>query len=151
MMGRLVAAMPEQTYTSIGLAVEQLDSAIAHFLNRRSFISALTLAGAAEELLGKTLRSMNERNALEWQYVMMEPTLSLFMHTTLSKQDFITIENRARDAAKHWRPDPLELDIEDAALSMIVRASDNARRLGLEATASTKAFDDWFYEHVVGY
>jgi hypothetical protein len=143
--------MATRTYSSIDLAVEQLDSAIALFLERERFVSSLTLAGAAEELFGETLSNANQQNTLEWRYAMIEPTRALLERTTLSKRDFITLENRARDAAKHLRPGGIHLDVEDEALWMIVRASDNARRLGLPPSNNTSAFDDWFYEHVVGY
>jgi hypothetical protein len=49
--------MAKQSYQRIDLATEQLDVALELFLSRRSFVSALTLAGAAEEILGKALGS----------------------------------------------------------------------------------------------
>ena len=44
----------EQTYNRVDLANEQLDDAISLFLKGR-FASALMLASAAEEILGKSL------------------------------------------------------------------------------------------------
>ena len=44
----------------------------------------------------------------------------------------------------------IEVDIEDAALWMLVRACDNYRRLNLSPTDQMNAFDDWFNEHVIG-
>jgi hypothetical protein len=138
-------------YSSTELGVEQLDTAIALFLGRESYVSALTLAGAAEELFGRTLSIANRENALDWRYAMMKPMYTLLDGVTLSKTDLVRSENAARDAAKHVRLRGIDLDTEDEALWMIVRASDNARRLGLPPTARERAFEDWFYEHVVGY
>ena len=45
--------MAEQTYERIELAKEHLDLALDLFLSKRSMVSALTLAGAAEEILGR--------------------------------------------------------------------------------------------------
>ena len=45
----------KQTYNRLDLATEQLDAAISLSLERKSFVSALTLAGAADEILGKAL------------------------------------------------------------------------------------------------
>jgi len=47
--------MPQYTFDRLQLAVEQLDVAIELFRSGRSDVAALTLAGAAEEILGKML------------------------------------------------------------------------------------------------
>lgn len=50
--------------TRINLGIEQLDVALELFLEERSYVAALTLAGAAEEILGKALDFQNRTNAL---------------------------------------------------------------------------------------
>ncbi|WP_155644432.1 hypothetical protein [Burkholderia territorii] len=45
--------MPTQTYRRIDLALAQLDAALRLFLECRAFAAVITLAGAAEEILGK--------------------------------------------------------------------------------------------------
>ena len=42
------------------------------------------------------------------------------------------------------------IDLERAAIWMIVRARVNYDRLGLPRTEKMTRFDEWFYEHVVG-
>ncbi len=42
-----------------------------------------------------------------------------------------------------------DADLTEAACWMLVRACDNARRLGL-SLAGFDTFDDWFYTHFVG-
>ena len=42
-----------------------LDDALSLFLKGKSFVSALTLAGAAEEILGKALSHRGQQNSVE--------------------------------------------------------------------------------------
>jgi hypothetical protein len=41
--------------TKIDVAVDQLDWAIRLFLDHRAYVAAITLAGAAEEILGRAV------------------------------------------------------------------------------------------------
>src|SRR5262245_60551046 len=91
----------KQTYSRIELAVEQLDTALSLFLNKQSLVSALTLAGAAEEILGKALQCRAEQNSLDWKYENTEWWYAKLHKKSLSKKEFAENENRARNAAKH--------------------------------------------------
>jgi hypothetical protein len=145
-----LAEMSDQTYYRVDLATQQLNVAISLFLKRKSFVAALTLAGAAEEILGKALSHRDQQNSLELKYEIMEPILTM-RHQT--KEDFIEDENRALIAVRHMASasdQSVTLDLEEAAYSMIVRACDNYDLLGLPRTANMRAFGNWFYEHVVG-
>jgi len=53
-----------QTYTKQEIAELQLDRAICIFLDEQDFISAITLAGAAEEILGELLELQGKTSAL---------------------------------------------------------------------------------------
>jgi hypothetical protein len=142
--------MTDQAYNKVKLAREQLNVAIPLFLKRRSFVSALTLAGAAEEILGKALSHSGQQNSLELKYEVMEPILTM-RHQT--KEDFIRDENRALIAVTHMESasDPcVTLDLEEAAYSMIVRACHNSDLLGLPRTSNMRKFENWYYEHVIG-
>ena len=70
--------MTDQTYDKLDLATQQLDDAISLFL-KRQFVSALTLAGAAEEILSKALSHRGEQDSLERKYETLEPLLTLLM------------------------------------------------------------------------
>jgi hypothetical protein len=147
-------SVADQTYNRIDLAAEQLDVALSLFLERQSLTSALTLAGAAEEVLGKALAYGGRHNSLDWKYEAVEPTYKMLHRRPLSKRDFITSENRARNAAKHMgcAGEPtVTVDLEDAAIWMIVRACDNFERLGLPRSPRMLEFKIWFYKHVIGY
>jgi hypothetical protein len=59
-----------------------------------------------------------------------------------------TISNALRHLDKTDAPE-FEADLEEAACWMLVRACENAHRLGL-TVQGFDAFNDWFYEHIVG-
>jgi hypothetical protein len=141
--------MTYQTYNTVDLAREQLDVALSLF-KRKSFVSALVLAGVAEEILGKALSHSGQQNSLELKYEIMEPILTM-RHQT--KENFIEDENRALIAVTHMASasnPSVTLDLEEAAYSMIVRACHNHDLLDLPRTAKMHKFDHWFSEHVIG-
>ena len=145
--------MTDQTYNKLDLATKQRDDAISLFLERQSFVSALTLAGAAEEILSKALSHRGEQDALERKREALEPLHTWRHGRSLSREEFIREENRARIAVTHMESasdTSVTLDLEEAAYSMIVRACENSDLLGLPRTGKMRHFENWFYEHVVG-
>ena len=144
--------MADQTYDKIDLATQQLDDAISLFL-KRHFVSALMLAGAAEEILSKALSHRGEQDALERKRETLEPLHTWLHERSLSREEFIEKENRALIAVTRMESanDPsVTLDLEEAAYAMIVRACENSDLLGLPRTRKMRDFENWFYEHVVG-
>src|SRR5262245_25372156 len=128
--------MSDQTYDKIDLATQQLNVAISCFLGSKNFVSALTLAGAAEELFATALLYRGQPNSLDWNYA--EPLLRM-QHQT--KEDFIEHENRALNAVTHIEfasDTSVTLDLEEAAYSMIARACCNHDFLGLPPTAKMR-------------
>src|SRR5262245_60649143 len=113
------------------------------------FVSALRLAGATDEILSKALSDSGKQNFLDWKYEELEPIL-VMQHQT--KEDFMRDENHALIAVAHSPASgPSDtLDLEEAAYSVIVRASENYDRLDLPRTARMREFDNWFFENVVG-
>jgi hypothetical protein len=142
--------MADQRYNRVDLAIELLDVALSLFLKGKSFVSALTLAGAAAEILAKALSDRGEQNYLDWKYETFEPVHTILDGAPLSKEDFIRDENRALIAVRSASKPSVTLDLEDAALWMIVRACFDSDRLGLPHTATRRKFDNWFDEHVIG-
>lgn len=142
----------EQTYSRLALAKEQIEVAIFLFLDRRSYAAALTLAGAAEEVIGSELRRRGQKHILDWKYDQVSEIHRRLHGKELSHKKFITEENQVRDALKHFdRTDEPQItcDLQDVSLWMLVRACENARRLGLEIERYDE-FNNWFYEYVVG-
>jgi len=144
--------MAEKTYERLALAKEQLDTALDLFLDHRNYSSAITLAGAAEEIFGHALTAKGGTSALDSSYKSMAEFHRMLGDTELDKKGFIAKENLARNALKHLQEDKgvtITLDLEDAACWMLVRAIQNGRKLGLEF-GRYQDFDNWFYENVVG-
>lgn len=140
-----------QTHQRIALAQEQLDVALELFLSKRSMVSALTLAGAAEEIFGKALQHRGKKTTLEHEHSVIEPVESFLRRQPFLWKNFIDEKNRVRNAAKHMKvqSDTLVVaDLEEEALWMLVRACDNHERLDLEATPRIAEFNNWFCEHV---
>lgn len=145
--------MPSETYDQIALAAEQLDVALEIFLSQRSYVSALTLAGAAEEILGHALKRAGGQNAVQYAYEGSTATHRFTHGRELEWKVFVDAENYARNAAKHVRRDEattVDIDLQRAAMWMIVRACTNFDRLDLERTDRMREFDNWFCEHEVG-
>jgi hypothetical protein len=143
----------EQTYSKVDLAVEQLGVALRLFLDEKGYASALTLAGAAEEILGKALEHRGRTNSMQWQYEAEAEVFRLLHGRPMKWSEFADERNQARNALKHMRAADeatLTADLEEAAVWMLVRACDNYNRLGLEPTDDMRRFDSWFYEHIVG-
>ena len=144
--------MAEKTYERLDLAKEQLDTALALFLDQRNYSSAITLSGAAEEIFGRALTAKGGTSALDSSYRSMAEFHRMLGDTEFDKRVFITKENLARDALKHLQEDKgvtITLDLEDAACWMLVRAIQNGKKLGLEFERY-QDFDNWFYKNIVG-
>ena len=145
--------MPERSYQKTDLAREQLEVALGLFLDKVSYVAALTLAGAAEEILGKALSHKGDKNVLKKEYDIVGPIRQLMDGKKLTWASFMGEKNRARNSVKHMDRDSestLAADLEDETLWMLVRACDNYRHLGLDPTDKIIEFDEWFYKNVVG-
>ena len=132
------------------LAISQLEDAVALFLDERSYASSTTLAGAAEEILGKLLESKGIENVLEWQWGMAKVIYELFEDGTDERKTFNDESNRAKIVLKHFVEDGIEsIDWEDAAVKMIIRANENAARLKLTISRIDE-FEQWYLVNYVG-
>ncbi|WP_139191857.1 hypothetical protein [Thiocapsa roseopersicina] len=146
--------MASAIHNRVELAAEQLDIALELFLNGRSDVSVLTLAGAAEEILGRSLERVAKQTTLQWEYAIIAPFEDSLMRRPLEWKVFIKEKNRVRNAAKHMpTPDEMkiEADLKEEALRLLVRAYDNYRRLDLQPTERMEEFHRWFYTNALGF
>ena len=155
-------AQTASPYKRVHLACEQLDVAIEIFFSERSFVSALTLAGAAEEILGVEYRNRGGEHALakrhaerERLYRRVEQNRRFYPNVKLKSQSFSQFkdkQNAARDAAKHiankddskrpYNPFfPGEPRV--ASVDMILRALQNQELLGLQRSELGHRFYGW--------
>ncbi|WP_126223543.1 hypothetical protein [Burkholderia ambifaria] len=144
--------MTAHTCNRVELAHEQLETAIAVFLERRSYAATITLAAAAELVLGQSLRRTGQQAILDWQFDAADLVHTALHGRPLERKSFNDAQNRVAKVVRHFdatdAPD-FEADLEEAACWMLVRACENAHRLGL-TVQGFDAFNDWFYEHIVG-
>ncbi len=125
------------------IAVKQLETAIDLFLNRNDYICAITLAGAAEEILGKLVERLGKKPAHKSLIELLKTKYNL----TISNKELISkYLNFARNTLKHASvtdEDKVELDEQTEAISMILRAIDNLIRLNKSISYNTPDFFGW--------
>jgi hypothetical protein len=106
------------TVTKIDAAVEQMDWAIKLLLDNRAYIPAITLAGAAEEIIGKTLGERSIFSQLKARLCAE--------HNLPEKYISQAYLNRAKNWLKHWEgmkdEEQTEIELEEEAVQYIIRA-----------------------------
>ena len=127
----------------IDAAVDQLDWAIKLFLDHKAYVPAITLAGAAEEILGEAVSSESAfkklMESLSSEYRIPENVLS---------QEYL---NKAKNWMKHWREmkdeEYMDIELETQAIQYIVRTVTNLATYDNTATSETPRFFDWLAEN----
>jgi hypothetical protein len=149
-------------------AREQLEVAIDLFLNGKSYVSALTLAGAACGVFEVALKARGEKSMLDSSFEAMDQTQKIApwfgdIKHTLPREDRLSAFRKRKDLErnllKHGHDKRKEdryqrprrhPDLQDAAYDMILRADVDRESLGVAETDNCELFHEWFYEHVVG-
>lgn len=126
----------------VEIAKRQIEVAAELFLNDGDFLAIITLAGAAEEILGTLVRRQNKK-------AMIDHLVELDKRLT-GGRDFNVINqevNLSRNALKHARdPNEDEMEIEPGdALAMLMRAIVNYTKL--EETPTPNMIK--IYEHTI--
>ena len=107
--------------TKIEAATEQMDWAIRLIIDHCAYLPAITLAGAAEEIIGRALQQKSVSHQLTDKFV---------TDFGMTKIDVTQGHlNKARNWLKHWHDypngDTLSIDLEHEAIQYIVRALTN--------------------------
>ena len=119
-----------QTLTKLEIAELQLNQSIAFYLEGKDLISAVTLAGAAEEILGKMNRAAERTDALNDQVKLCCKTYETVFKKKAKPKDFVEIRNRARNELKHLgSEDLIKIDLDYEAYSLISRAIENYKKI----------------------
>ncbi|MHB8562632.1 MAG: hypothetical protein ACYDDA_01555 [Acidiferrobacteraceae bacterium] len=146
--------MPVETHNKVTLAIEQLDTAISLFLEGKSDVATLTLAGAAEVILGMAVKINGIENSLQELYRFYDDPGLMWLNPKKTWSKFTTQgKNKVQNAVKHLSSaDDLifDADVKEEALWMLVRAIGNHQRLGFGSTELMNKFEEWFYANVVG-
>ena len=113
------------TYTKLQVAQHQVDRAIRLLLDEHDPISAITLAGAAEEILGKMIQLQGGTHSLE-DFINECITIgrSRFKEEWKTK-DFAEMENFYRNELKHYVEGSDITITEDCATGIVDRAVEN--------------------------
>jgi len=136
-----------ETLTNLEIAHRQLERSIELFLDRQDYISALTLAGAAEEILGKLLRKEGKNH---WLDEITSGTLKLlgFEGEALQSPEakragkqIANISNYYKNRCKHFNDqDHVTFSVDVQAAEMIDRAISNYWQLTQRETGAMGRF-----------
>lgn len=138
--------------TKLDAAKIQLEAAIELHFDKASYIPAITLAGAAEEILGKALPSGQQTAKEE----LSQALLTEYQLTISEKELSDRYLNKTRNALKHFGDSKItEIDIEPEteSLGLLARALANYIMLGLPpspAIARGLALLEHAYQESIG-
>jgi hypothetical protein len=136
--------VPESTYEKRSIALAQLETALRLFQEGSDLFSVITLAGAAEEILGKLVRRQGGETSVD---SLARAAASVHEHLFgkwVDERTFIRRANSARNALKHLdegRDLTVTADVRDEAVDMLHRAIDNYWLLEASLTASMEKFE----------
>lgn len=146
-------SMPTLGYeydTQIGkreIAQTQLKEAIALFLDEK-FLCAITLAGAAEEVLARLLNAQGEKSVVEQSFEAIQnlrDVTKLKVMENRPKKEIFNIWNNARNTLKHHSEksdETITINLFDEAYWMIKRALANSSKLEIPISNELD-FENW--------
>jgi hypothetical protein len=133
----------EFVISKINAAVDQLDWSIRLFLDHQAYVPAITLAGAAEEIIGETLSGGSAfsllKSRLSAEYGLPEKVVS---------QSYL---NKSKNWLKHWQglkdEETVSLELETEAIQYIVRAVANLIGHDRSLPSEGLRFFQWLSTH----
>jgi len=127
--------------TKLQIAEIQLNRAIELFLSGEDYVSAITLAGASEEILGKLLVQKGERNILEELVDASQKIESVIYGDASEKKKIVSLANYYRDRLKHISDGAdLFFSVDSEAADLIDRAISNYYKLTGNETSEMAKF-----------
>jgi len=139
----------EETISNLEVAHRQIERAIVVFLDDKDYVSALTLAGAAEEILGKLL---NKEGKEHWLDSISKGALRALGFRKMefetpealkAKKEIANNANHYKNRLKHYNDDgTITLLINVAAAEMIDRAISNYFDLTQRETGAMGRFKE---------
>lgn len=146
-MSKSLGYKPDEIISKADIAKMQLVAAIRLF-TEEDFICALTLAGAAEEILARLLNAQGKESIVEnsiSSIMGLREKAGANAMGSMTKNEIFNYWNNARNSVKHHDPkdkEELKINTFDEAYWMITRALANAQRLSLKIT-NKDDFDNW--------
>jgi hypothetical protein len=128
-------------YTKFEAATTQLNRALVLYLDDADYLSAITLAGAAEEPLGKLVEKAGGKNRLASESSAVAAIHLQLYDEPLHKKDAIAVINLARNSLKHLGGgDDFEIDPKEEAYHIIDRALGNYLQLSNDIAPHMQRF-----------
>jgi hypothetical protein len=133
--------------TKIDVARLQLERAIDLFVNSTDFVSAITLVGAAEEILGKLVEDLGKKNALnELIDTSKAMEIRLYGEADGEMKEYVSLANYFSNRLKHLNEGAdLIFNVDYEAASLISRALDNYYLIQGSSTEPMKPFEELNY------
>ncbi|MDY6947751.1 MAG: hypothetical protein SXG53_18745 [Pseudomonadota bacterium] len=114
--------------SKLHIATAQLDTAIALYLDGKDLISAITLAGAAEEILGKLAEKAGATSAFNETLDRLCDMHAAMWGEEANRGAYVKRRTHARNEFKHiGQQAEVNVDLEREAASMLRRAIQNYR------------------------
>ena len=138
--------------TKSEIARVQLVQAIDLFVSEK-FLSSITLAGAAEEILGRLLAMRGDNPVIEQSFSQIQrvrDVTGLSVMGNRPKKEIFNEWNSVKNSLKHHHEsdgDFIVLNVFDEAYWMINRALANANKLGVQIH-NQNDFENWVIIHI---
>ena len=145
--------MPSVEYKKINIASKMLETALKLFLEDKDYFSALHLAGACEEILGKQIEFLGKETSIESNIKAIQAIKKTLSGIDMTDKDERDTFNSAKNSIKHMRDgndSTITMDPEYEAEEMLSRALTNWNRLGgYETPLMEKFFNNQEKKYVV--
>ena len=131
----------------LDVALNHLQMAIDMFLKNQDLLCILTLAGAADEILGQYATRAGEKTMLDLLCTSLKKEHSINMSDKDFKWEYL---NNARNTIKHFNnteSEIIDIDSESEALTMLIRAIGNLYSHDASVTYNTPALLEWIYDN----
>jgi hypothetical protein len=116
--------------SKVEVAISQLDTAISFYLENSNLISAVTLAGAAEEILGKLVIKEGKVSAFNEVLERLCCAHEAAFNEEPSRKVYADLRNGIRNEFKHrCSGEDLQVDLDKEASQLIKRAIANYKKL----------------------
>lgn len=136
-------------YSKLQIALEYLDAAIEEREIHKRYFAATNLAGVAEEILGKILRVLGEKDrrtdALDFLESLQTVVNRYLGRKATNRKDLSKLISKTKNGIKHMdnvsdQKAKLFYDIEEESIWHIQNAINNMDRLGLPHSELVKSF-----------
>lgn len=136
--------MSVRSFSRRCVALDQLEVALKLWEEGDQDFSVITLAGAAEEILGKCLTAEGKANEIDDSKASFARMYEQLYGEKPGPKDLIKRANSARNALKHYdlgSSPIISMDAHEEARDMLNRAIDNYWRLTESLTPAMREFD----------